>query len=115
VVLAPPERLVGSQQPTHRLSPLGDLNKIDAVIGLAELVQVDLYDWQKEFLADGLAVVHDVDATGMPAQKWASYQVGLELSRQNGKSVVFELRCLAGCSCSESGRSSTRPTRARRR
>jgi hypothetical protein len=97
VVLAPPERLVGSQQPTHRLSPPGAPNsKIDAVLGLAELVQVDLYDWQKEFLADGLAVVHGVDAAGRAADKWASYQVGLELSRQNGKSVVFEMRCVAG-------------------
>jgi len=96
VVLAPPERIVGSQEPTHRLRAPYEYSKGHLAIGLAEMVEVDLYDWQKEFLTDGLGVINDVDAAGKPAQKWSSYQVGLELSRQNGKSVVFELRCLAG-------------------
>lgn len=96
MVLAPPERIIGSQAPTHRHFAPYEFSKGGPVVGLAELVQVDLYDWQKDFLVDGLGVINTVDAAGRPAQKWASYEVALELSRQNGKSVVFEMRCLAG-------------------
>lgn len=96
MVLAPPERIVGSQVPTHRhWAPYAKSFGAE-VVALAELVQVDLYDWQKAFLTDALGVVSTVNAAGRPAQKWASYEVALELSRQNGKSVVFEMRCLAG-------------------
>jgi hypothetical protein len=98
VVLAPPEppRILGSQEPTHRTFTPYETTLAPQVIGLAEMVGVELDEWQKAFLADGLGMIDSVDATGRPMKKWASYEVGLELSRQNGKSVVFELRCLAG-------------------
>lgn len=95
-VLLPPETLVGSQEPTHRTSVEYKYSHGPEVIDLAEMAGLELDPWQGDLLTDGLGVVDGYDAAGNPAEKWAAYEVGVELSRQNGKSVVFEARVLAG-------------------
>ena len=83
---APP--LLGSQTPTHRLTPRVRRSRGDEAAELAEIVGLRLDPWQQQFLRDGLGVQRD--------GRWASFEVGVELSRQNGKSVGLDVRALAG-------------------
>ena len=85
--------LVGSQTPTHLLVPPAvDYSDVEAVLDLADTVGITLDEWQAEFLTHGLGRRRTADG----GSKWAAYEVALELSRQNGKSVIFEMRALAG-------------------
>ncbi|WP_221585566.1 hypothetical protein [Microbacterium sp. G2-8] len=87
------EPLVGSQTPTHLLTPTDvDYSDVDAALEIADMVGIQLDPWQIDFLRHGLG------RRRMPegGSKWAAYEAGVELSRQNGKSVIFELRALAG-------------------
>lgn len=80
---------MGSQIPTHRLTPdTAVYSRGDEAIELADIVDVKLDPWQKLFLRDGLGVAD--------SGRWASFEVGIELSRQNGKSAGFEIRAMAG-------------------
>lgn len=83
-----PRSLLGSQKPTHRLTPPAVYSRGDEAIELAEIAGLVLDPWQRMFLRDGLGVGAD--------GRWASFEVGIELSRQNGKSACFESRALAG-------------------
>ncbi|MSZ75513.1 MAG: hypothetical protein F2667_00230 [Actinobacteria bacterium] len=97
MVAAPPEHVLGSQEPTHRLWVKDTkYSRGDEAIELCARIGLELDDWQKQFLIDGCAVVDGYNAAGQPAERWAAEDVGVELSRQNGKSVVFEARVLAG-------------------
>lgn len=97
MVAAPPEHILGSQAPTHRLwVPDAKYSRGDDAVVLCDRIGLDLDEWQRQFLIDGCAVVDGLDAAGQPAERWAADDVGVELSRQNGKSVVFEARVLAG-------------------
>lgn len=98
MTLAPPAApyLLGSQEPTHRLSVDHEFSRGEDVIDLANMAGLELDEWQQNLLIDGLGVTHRPDAEGNLREKWAAYQVGVELSRQNGKSVVLEARVLAG-------------------
>lgn len=92
--------LLGSQTPTHRLVPDYHYSRGDEVIELAEMAGLILDPYQRDFLVDGCACVEvesplELDA-GATVERWAAFEVGIELSRQNGKSVAFEARCLAG-------------------
>jgi hypothetical protein len=92
--------LLGSQTPTHRLAPDHHYSRGDEVIELAEMAGLVLDPYQRDFLIDGCACVEvesqlELDA-GATVERWAAFEVGIELSRQNGKSVAFEARCLAG-------------------
>lgn len=91
-----PTDLVGVQEPTHRTAVDYKFSHGQDVIDLAEMAGLNLDPWQGQLLTDGLGVIDGLDATGQPAERWAAYEVGVELSRQNGKSVVFEARVLAG-------------------
>lgn len=84
----PPRDLVGSQTPTHRLTPRARHSRGAEAIELAEIVGIELDAWQRQLLIDGLGVQAD--------GRWASFEVGVELARQNGKSVGLEVRALAG-------------------
>lgn len=92
--------LLGSQTPTHRLVPDHDYSRGDEVIGLAEMVGLELDPWQREFLIDGCSCVEVESALAVDdhatVERWAAFEVGIELSRQNGKSVDLEARALAG-------------------
>lgn len=92
-----PDQLIGSQDPTHRTRVPYQFSRGQDAVDLATMAGLDLDPWQQDLLIDGLGVIDGHDATGtVPMQKWAAYEVGVELSRQNGKSVVFEARVLAG-------------------
>jgi hypothetical protein len=80
--------LLGSQKPTHRLTPRALYSHGDDVVELAAIAGLDLDPYQKNFLRDGCGVGAD--------GRWASLEVFIELSRQNGKSVSFEARTLGG-------------------
>jgi hypothetical protein len=90
---APSSRLLGSQTPTHLVAPPDiDYSDIEAVLELADMVGIVLDPYQREFLELGLGRRYTDDG----GSKWAAYEAAIELSRQNGKSVIFELRALAG-------------------
>lgn len=90
------EVLRGSQEPTHRCDVEYDFSYGDLAVELALSAGLDLDEWQQKLLVAGLGQVDGHDAEGNPAWKWSALEVGVELSRQNGKSVVFEARVLAG-------------------
>lgn len=90
------ELLVGSQEPTHRVVAPYEHTYGPQAVALAEMAGLTLDPWQAQMLHDGLGYVDGLDAAGRPAERWSSFEVGVELSRQNGKSVVFEARVLAG-------------------
>lgn len=81
----PPADLLGSQEPTHRLAPEADFSRGQDVIDMAGLVGIDLDEWQRGLLLDGLGV-----ADG----KWSAFEVVMEIARQNGKSYVLDLLAL---------------------
>lgn len=89
--------LLGCQEPTHITRVPYDFSRGQDAIDLATMAGLELDPWQEDMLIGGLGVVQGLDPTGQHAmEKWAAYEVGVELSRQNGKSVVFEARVLAG-------------------
>ena len=89
----PRSPIIGSQVPTHLLEPARvDYSDVEAVLELAEIVGVSLDPWQADFLTNGLGRMYTEDG----GSKWSAFEVAIELSRQNGKSVIFEMRALAG-------------------
>lgn len=94
--------IVGSQTPRILHLPssepsLGNAGK--AVASLAALAGLDLDPWQSDFIAN--ATQYRKDAFYNPIldkvqYKWAAREVGLMISRQNGKGSVLEARELAG-------------------
>lgn len=85
--------LIGSQTPTHLLLP-ADIaySDVDAVRDIADVLDIELDQYQDDFLGYGLS--RRVMPDG--GTKWSAFENGIELSRQNGKSAVFEMRSLAG-------------------
>jgi len=90
---------IGSQTPTHLLTAgRVDYSDVDSVLQLADglvdidgnLVQVDPF--QELCLREGLGREY----LPMRGSRWSAYEFEIELSRQNGKSLIFELRALAG-------------------
>jgi hypothetical protein len=96
VAIAPPEVLYGNQTPTHKLVAPYEFSLGPAFVELGQMVDVECDPWQVDLLTDGLGIVNVTTTAGAAVQKFASYEVFVELSRQNGKSAVFELRCLGG-------------------
>jgi hypothetical protein len=60
----------------------------DEAIELAAMTGLDLFDWEQEVLRESLGVRED--------GKWASFEMGLIVARQNGKGSILEARELAG-------------------
>lgn len=92
-------RLLGSQVPTHRLVPDFDFTRGPDAIEIGEIAGYQLDPYQREYLNDGLGVVvvpSTLHRDRRLVEKWAALEVGIELSRQNGKSVAKEVRCIAG-------------------
>lgn len=101
--------LLGSQDPTHRLVPEYEYSDGHLALEIADMVGVDLDPWQADFLVDSLgrrlvpnpALAHPArsaiqEQADELVSRWAATEVALELSRQNGKSVVFEIRTISG-------------------
>lgn len=87
----PLPNLMGVQEPTHRLAPKYRRTRGLEAIELGEIVGVELDPWARNWLIDGLAVT----GSGLH-ERWAAFEVAIELARQNGKSVGFHVRALAG-------------------
>lgn len=81
-------RLLGSQQPRISLVPPYSISLGDEAIDLARHAGLDLDPWQQ------LALTHMLGTR--PDGKWASFEVGITVPRQNGKGAILEARELAG-------------------
>lgn len=97
---APADLMLGSQIPTHRLVPEYQYSRGDEAIELADMVGVALDQYQRDYLVDGLGCIVGPSELagdeGKDVETWAAFETVIELSRQNGKSVIFEIRCLSG-------------------
>ena len=80
--------LVGSQRPRICLVPEYSTSTGDEAIELAAMAGLILDDWQQFILRHSLGE--------RPDGKWAAREVGLMVSRQNGKGALLEARELAG-------------------
>lgn len=90
-VLAAPRgrRLRGSQQPSLlSVPPFRSTSQGDDAVALARAAGLYLDEWQRYVLTQGMAETAD--------DCWAAFEVGLIVSRQNGKGAVIEARELAG-------------------
>jgi hypothetical protein len=93
------ERLLGHQTPRicHLPPSVGSLGR--EIIELAELAGLYLDPWQAWFMEQASAVKEETffnEYTGEHQRKWAAFEVGLMVSRQNGKGSILEARELAG-------------------
>lgn len=77
--------------PTHRSVPRARRSLGEDAVDLADLAGLHLDDWQADVLIDAM----QVRARG----KWAAFEVGLIVPRQNGKGSVLEARELHGLFC----------------
>lgn len=74
--------LVGKQTPRFLVTSKGAFNRFKEAVNLAKTAGLDLDPWQQNILKWAL----EVDAYG----KWAAFEVGLIVPRQNGKGAVLE-------------------------
>ncbi len=81
---------LGSREPTHRHAPGGPVNlqAAEDAIDLASMAGLDLDPWQADVLAGAMGV--------RPDGRWAAFEVGVVVPRQNGKGSILEARQLAG-------------------
>jgi hypothetical protein len=86
---SPATEPLGSQVPTYRNVPRYSQTAADEAIDLAAAAGLVLDPWEELALRDALGV-RDDDG------RWAAFQVGLIVPRQNGKGTVLEVRALAG-------------------
>lgn len=84
----PKSQPIGTQTPTYMVAPLWHTTAADDAIDLAELCGLNMLPWQQLVLRNALG-----ERTG---GKWAAFEVGLVLPRQNGKNVIVLARELAG-------------------
>ena len=85
--------LIGSQKPTHLLVPPHKWTRGHDVLAMAELVGITLDPWQRQLLLDALGV-ETITWGGRPVERWTSFEVVVEIARQNGKSVVLDVLAL---------------------
>lgn len=93
--------LIGSQEPRIIYRPQGlELSGIgEEVIDLAELAGLTLDPWQADFIAESCRTREETyynKYTKRYENKWAAFEVGLVVARQNGKGSILEARELAG-------------------
>jgi phage terminase large subunit-like protein len=87
-----PAVLMGAQEPRIYTGPTYDRSPGKEAIELAALAGLHLYPWQQFTLTHSLGEVVDP----VHAPKWAAFEVGLIVPRQNGKGSVLEARELFG-------------------
>jgi hypothetical protein len=80
--------LIGAQTPRIRVVPPSITSSGPEVCALADRAGLVLDPWQRMVLNDSLGERAD--------GKWAAFESGLMVGRQNGKSAIFEARMLAG-------------------
>jgi hypothetical protein len=84
----PPADLRGSQEPRVAHWPEYVSSAGEEAIELAQLADLHLDPWEQLVLAHSLGE--------RPDGKWAAFEVGLVVPRQNGKGTILEARELAG-------------------
>ncbi|MDX3353900.1 terminase [Streptomyces sp. ME01-24h] len=85
---AAPE-LLGEQRPRILSVPESWSSRGQEAIELAGYAGLQLDPWQQFVLQQGLGLQEDEN-------RWSAFEVGLIVSRQNGKGAIFEARELAG-------------------
>lgn len=83
-------KLFGVQTPRIRQVPAAKRSLGEAAVELAASFGLILDPWQAGVLEDALRVRDD------DPSRWASFEIGLTVSRQNGKGAILEARELAG-------------------
>lgn len=78
----------GVQRPRHLWVPEYDFSHGEDAVALARLLGMEPDEWQQFVITHALGI--------RPDGKWAAFEVGLEVARQNGKGGVYEIRELAG-------------------
>ena len=73
---------VGVRRPAFRTGPRSKRTRGEDAVDLADLAGLVLDDWQQDVLEDALAVRAD--------GKWAAFEVGVVVPRQNGKGAILE-------------------------
>jgi len=86
---SPVSEPIGSQVPAYRNVPRYSQTAADEAIELAAAAGLVLDPWEELALRDALGI-RDDDG------RWAAFEVGLIVPRQNGKGTVLEVRALAG-------------------
>jgi phage terminase large subunit-like protein len=82
-----PSVLLGDQRPRLRSVPPSASSEGDRVAALAEAAGLDLDDWERWVLAQGLGRAAD--------GKWSAFETALIVARQNGKGAILEALELA--------------------
>lgn len=75
--------------PTHRLAPERDYDLSQDCFDMANLIGVELDEYQRNYIID---ITGRVEREG--ADVWAAMEAFLELARQNGKSVILDVLAL---------------------
>ncbi len=78
----------GNQTPRFRLVPKAKVSLGDQCIQFAARCGLDLDPWQADVLRGAMGV--------RPDGRWAAFEVGVVVPRQNGKGSILEARQLAG-------------------
>lgn len=86
--MPPRTQPVGNQLPRYFHAPVWTRTAYDDAVDLAAAVGIQLLPWQAMCLRNIMAE--------RPNGKWAAFEVGLVLPRQNGKNVLILVRQLAG-------------------
>jgi hypothetical protein len=81
-------RVVGAQRPRVHSFPKFGSSAGEEVIELADMAGLVLDDWQQFVLVNSLGEKAD--------GRWAAFEVGVNVARQNGKGGILEARELAG-------------------
>lgn len=85
---SPSDEPAGVQRPRIFTAPEFSSSAGDEAVELARLAGLHLDEWQQLVLRHALGE--------KPDGKWAAFEVGLVVSRQNGKGAILEARELAG-------------------
>ena len=86
--LAEPPALLGAQRPRILHLPEFASSTGQEAVELAQMAGVEPDPWQQFVIHGALGE--------RPDGKWAAFEVGVEVSRQNGKGGILEIRALAG-------------------
>lgn len=87
-LLDAPPVVLGAQRPRVLHVPEFVSSTGEEAVELAAMAGLDLDEWQQFVLANALGE--------RPDGSWAAFEVGVEVSRQNGKGGILEARGLAG-------------------
>lgn len=88
MTISPPDVRLGSRRPRVSSYPITGSSAGYEAVELAASAGLHLDEWQKDVLVASLAE--------KPGGRWASFEVGLVVPRQNGKGAILEARELAG-------------------